>query len=99
MRVYAWRGIRVGLRCSRVTKGGEMRRFWLSLAVTLVAGCAGSGSADCGPDWRAVGMRDGRINAGSNAQRYAARCGTSVDTAAYEAGYAEGFLQRPIPGW
>lgn len=73
-----------------------MKRLTL-LAAILVAGCA-SGT-DCGPDWRAVGMRDGRINAGAQSERYAARCGTSVDTAAYDAGYAEGFSQRPIPGW
>jgi hypothetical protein len=72
----------------------------LLLATTvLLAGCAGAGGADCGPDWRAVGERDGRINAGSQAQRYAARCSGNVDTAAYEAGYAEGFSRRPIPSW
>lgn len=73
---------------------------WLSmLVVTLLVGCAGAGSSDCGPDWRAVGQRDGRINAGTQAEHYAARCGTPVDTAAYQDGYAEGFAQRPIPGW
>ena len=72
-----------------------MRRIAI-LAVTFLAGCAG---ADCGPDWRAVGQRDGRINSGLQAERYAARCGTTVDTAAYEAGYREGFAQRPIPSW
>jgi hypothetical protein len=68
------------------------------LAATLfLAGCATG--ADCGPDWRAIGERDGRINAGSQAASYAARCGGSVDTAAYDAGYAEGFSRRPIPSW
>lgn len=70
-----------------------MRRGWV-VVVTLLAGCAG---VDCGPDWRAVGQRDGRINAGSQAERYAARCGAPVDRAAYEQGYAEGFAQRPPP--
>lgn len=70
----------------------------LIVVTALAAGCAGSGS-DCGPDWRAVGERDGRINAGSQAERYAARCNAKVDTAAYDAGYAEGFARRPIPSW
>lgn len=69
------------------------------LAVAVLAGCAGAGSVDCGPDWRAIGERDGRINAGTQAERYASRCGGKVDTAAYEAGYAEGFSRRPIPSW
>lgn len=63
------------------------------LVVTLLAGCA----ADCGPDWRAVGQRDGRMGAGSQAERYATRCGTPVDRTAYEQGYGEGFAQRPPP--
>jgi hypothetical protein len=70
----------------------------LLLATTvLLAGCAAG--VDCGPDWRAIGERDGRINAGSQAGNYAARCGGTVDTAAYDAGYAEGFSRRPIPSW
>jgi hypothetical protein len=48
-----------------------MRR-WAVLSAALLAGCAGA--SDCGPDWFQVGSRDGRINAGSQAQRYAARC-------------------------
>jgi len=74
-----------------------MRRLTL-LAAVLLAGCAGN-AADCGGDWRAVGERDGRINAGSQAANYASRCGGTVDTAAYEAGYAVGFSRRPIPSW
>jgi hypothetical protein len=65
------------------------------LAVAALAGCA----TDCGPDWRSIGQRDGRLGAGSQAERYAARCGTPVDVAAYEAGYREGFAHRPPPGW
>jgi hypothetical protein len=71
----------------------------LIVVTALAAGCAGIGSGDCGPDWRALGERDGRINAGSQAAGYAARCNAKVDTAAYEAGYAEGFSRRPIPSW
>jgi hypothetical protein len=67
------------------------------LAVSLLTGCAST--ADCGPDWFATGQRDGRINAGSQAERYAARCGGSVDRARYQEGYAEGFSHRPTPGW
>ena len=63
----------------------------------LLAGCASG--VDCGPDWRAIGERDGRINAGSQAERYASRCGVTVDTAAYQDGYADGFSRRPIPSW
>lgn len=37
------------------------------------------------------------MNAGSQAQSYAARCATPVDRAAYEQGYGEGFAQRPPP--
>jgi hypothetical protein len=74
-----------------------MRRFTL-LAVVLLGGCA-IGSVDCGPDWRAIGERDGRINAGSQAERYAARCAVPVDRAAYEEGYQAGFARRPPPNW
>jgi hypothetical protein len=63
----------------------------LALGAVLLAGCA----ADCGPDWRALGQRDGRLGAGSQAASYAARCNTTVDTAVYEQGYSEGFAMRP----
>jgi hypothetical protein len=63
----------------------------LILATAMLAGCA----ADCGPDWREIGLRDGSLGAGSQAERYAARCTTKVDTAAYEQGYREGFAMRP----
>jgi hypothetical protein len=74
-------------------------KLTIMLAGLALGGCAGVGSSDCGPDWRSVGQRDGRINAGSQAERYAARCGTPVDSAAYEEGYRAGFAQRPIPSW
>ena len=67
-----------------------MKRL-LILATVLLAGCA----ADCGPDWREIGLRDGSLGAGSQAERYAARCNTTVDTTAYEQGYREGFAMRP----
>ena len=65
------------------------------LALTLLGGCA----VDCGSDWRSTGERDGRINAGSQAERYAASCGGKVDVAAYQEGYRAGFSQRPPPNW
>lgn len=74
-----------------------MRRLAI-LAVLALAGCAGSG-VDCGPDWRSIGERDGRINAGSQAANYTRRCAGPVDTASYEEGYRLGFSQRPIPNW
>jgi hypothetical protein len=72
-----------------------MRTMALLVAAAALAGCA----TDCGPDWRSIGQRDGRLGAGSQAERYAARCGVPVDTAAYEDGYREGFAHRPPPGW
>ncbi|HEX6529529.1 MAG TPA: hypothetical protein VF004_06905 [Burkholderiales bacterium] len=65
------------------------------LAVILLAGCATA--ADCGPDWRSIGERDGRIGAGLQHERYAARCNTAVDVSAYEEGYRQGFSLRPPP--
>jgi hypothetical protein len=73
-----------------------MKRFAL-LGVALLCGCAGTGGGDCGPDWRALGQRDGRMDYGrQQMERYAARCGTPVDRAAYEQGYGEGFAQRRV---
>jgi len=69
----------------------------LALIALAIAGCATS--ADCGSDWRSTGERDGRLGAGSQAERYAARCGVPVDAAAYEEGYRLGFSHRPIPSW
>jgi hypothetical protein len=53
---------------------------------------------DCGSDWLAVGQRDGRINAGNQAERYAVKC-PGIDAARYSQGYGEGFAQRPTPSW
>lgn len=73
-----------------------MRRAAI-LGLILLSGCAGTGGSDCGPDWYALGQRDGRMNFGSQAERYASRCGVPVDRARYEEGYQEGFSQRPRP--
>src|SRR5687767_2775671 len=69
----------------------------LALIALAIAGCATS--ADCGSDRRPTGERDGRRGAGSQAERYAARCGVPVDAAAYDEGYRLGFSHRPIPNW
>jgi len=72
----------------------------LLLAITsliALAGCAGLGSADCGPDWHAIGQRDGRLGAYPQAEAYARRCGVEVDSAAYQRGWQEGFGMRPRP--
>ena len=74
-----------------------MKTLLAVVQILLLAGCAGLGAADCGPDWYAIGERDGRINAGSQAERYAARCGTPVDAQRYEEGYRQGFSQRRYP--
>ena len=73
-----------------------MRRLAL-LVIVLLAGCAdgGVGSRDCTGDWFLIGERDGRMNVGSQAERYAARCGVPVDGARYEEGYRKGMSERP----
>jgi hypothetical protein len=68
------------------------------LAATLLAGCA-TGASDCGPDWYAVGQRDGRLGAKPQDERYASSCGATVDRARYLSGWQAGFAQRPLPGW
>ena len=72
-----------------------MNKALAILALTLLGGCA----VDCGSDWRSTGERDGRINAGSQAERYAASCGGKMDATAYQEGYRAGFSQRPPPNW
>lgn len=67
--------------------------------VLLASGCAATRSVDCGSDWHAIGQRDGRMNAGLQAESYAARCAVQVDTARYLEGYRAGFAERPLPSW
>jgi hypothetical protein len=66
------------------------------MVCAVVAGCAGLGSADCGPDWYAIGQRDGRLGAQPQEQIYAARCG-GVDAVRYREGWQDGFSRRPTP--
>jgi hypothetical protein len=70
---------------------------FLLVAVLGLTGCAAG--SDCGSDWGAVGERDGRMNFGYQAERYAARCSTKVDTAAYDEGFRRGTALRPPPNW
>lgn len=68
----------------------------------LASGCAAMNEGDCRADMYQVGMRDGRMGAGSQIERYAGRCaasGASADSSRYAEGYAAGFAQRPIPLW
>ena len=80
------------------------KQMWSTLALaaaavftTVAGGCATSG--DCGPDWYAVGARDGRLGARPQAELYAGRCAGKVDAARYADGWQAGFDQRPIPLW
>lgn len=71
----------------------------LAAAVFFLAGCAGAGSSDCGPDWRAVGVRDGQLGAQPQSAYYASRCAVAVDHARYAEGWQEGLSRRPVPNW
>jgi len=74
-------------------------RFVAVAACGMIAsGCAIT-AADCGPDWYAIGARDGRLGARPQAEFYAARCAAQVDTARYVDGWQAGFNERPIPLW
>ena len=67
------------------------------LCSLLVTGCAGLSVADCGPDWHAIGVRDGRMGAVSQAANYAARCAVPVDAERYAEGWREGnAMRRPV---
>jgi hypothetical protein len=69
-----------------------MRQFLAGVACCAsLAGCA----SDCGPDWYAIGQRDGRLGASSQADAYAARCSVPVDRARYEEGLQSGLAMRP----
>lgn len=73
-------------------------RFVAAAAFVVIAGgCAAVTAADCGPDWYAIGARDGRLGARPQAEFYAARCAGPVDTARYMNGWQAGVYERPIP--
>ena len=71
----------------------------ISLATLFLSACATA--ADCGADPYQLGRRDGRLNAGLDAQAdfYAARCSAPIDRTRYAEGYRDGFRERPIPLW
>lgn len=66
-------------------------------ALIGLAGCAGVGAGDCGPDWYAIGQRDGVLGAQPQAEIYATRCGGGVDAVRYREGWQDGFSRRPRP--
>lgn len=69
-----------------------MKKAAALAACVMIAGCAGT---DCGSDWYAIGQRDGRIGADSQAEAYVARCGGQIDRARYHEGLQSGFAMRP----
>jgi hypothetical protein len=69
-----------------------MRHILAAAWVAASLGCAG---LDCGSDWYAIGQRDGRIGAESQAERYAAQCGGKMDRARYAEGLQAGAAMRP----
>lgn len=73
-----------------------MKILAASALLTLLAGCADLGKIDCGPDWYAIGQRDGRIGAQPQDASYAQRCG-AVDAARYRDGWQDGVSARPRP--
>ena len=72
-------------------------RFLILFLLLIIGGCAVS-AADCGPDWRAIGERDGVLGAQPQIERYAAKCGGVIpDAKRYDEGYRDGFGRRPRP--
>jgi len=65
--------------------------------LSMLAGCAGLGAADCGPDWYSIGQRDGTLGAQPQEESYAWRCGSGVDAMRYREGWQDGFGRRPRP--
>ncbi len=73
-------------------------KIFASLAVvSMLAGCAGLGAVDCGPDWYSIGQRDGTLGAQPQEEIYAGRCGSGVDAMRYREGWQDGFGRRPRP--
>ena len=74
-----------------------MRYLLGAACLVALAGCAGLKAADCGPDWFAIGQRDGVLGAQPQEETYARRCGGAVDAARYREGWQDGFSRRPRP--
>ena len=73
-----------------------MKVLFATGCLVVLAGCAGLGAADCGPDWYAVGQRDGILGAQPQEEIYAGRCGT-IDAGRYREGWQDGISRRPRP--
>lgn len=74
-----------------------MKIFASFAMLWMLAGCAGLGAADCGPDWYSIGQRDGTLGAQPQEASYARRCGSGVDAMRYREGWQDGFGRRPRP--
>jgi hypothetical protein len=74
-----------------------MRILFAVACLVALAGCAGArfGAADCGPDWYAIGHRDGILGAYPQSDLYARRCDAPVDAARYGDGWRDGNSKRP----
>lgn len=70
-----------------------MKTLFACASFVALCGCA----ADCGPDWYAIGQRDGILGAQPQDEIYARRCGGAVDAARYREGWQDGFGRRPRP--
>jgi len=74
-----------------------MRILLTAACLAALAGCGAFGTADCGPDWYAIGHRDGILGAYPQSDLYARRCDAPVDAARYRDGWQDGFRRRPNP--
>jgi len=90
------------MKCRRAVLAGQREGASMKVCpvifVSLLLGACAAGS-DCGPDWYAIGQRDGRLGAQMQAATYASRCTAQVDEARYAEGWRDGFGARPIPLW
>jgi hypothetical protein len=69
-----------------------------TLAILLVAGCAGAPGAEChGVQWYRLGLDDGMADAKAELERYATSCGPDFNRAQYEQGFRDGLERRPKP--
>jgi hypothetical protein len=74
-----------------------MKLLLAGASLIVLAGCAGVGAADCGPDWHAIGQRDGVLGVQPQDENYARRCAGAVDAVRYREGWEDGFRRRPKP--
>lgn len=74
-----------------------MRLLLAAASLVALTGCANLRAADCGPDWHAIGERDGMLGAQPRVDLYAGRCPSAVDAERYREGWQDGFGRRPYP--